>query len=85
MVGGALPQVIKTMLFGRLLSIGSKKMRYLAARPGTRDLEFIIKLVEEGKVRPFIDRQYPLEETAEAMHYLLQSHARGKVVITVSM
>ncbi len=84
MVGGALSQVVKTMLFGRLMSIGGKKMRYLAARPGARDLEFIIKLVEDGKVRPIIDRQYPLEETAEAMRYLLQGHARGKVVINVN-
>jgi NADPH:quinone reductase-like Zn-dependent oxidoreductase len=36
-----------------------------------------------GKVTPVLDRKYPLSETAEAMRYLEQGHARGKVVITV--
>ena len=83
MVGGALSQVIKSLLFGAFLSIGGKKMRFLAAKPNTKDLEFIIQLVEEGKIKPVIDRRYPLHETAEAMRYLRQGHARGKVVIQV--
>ncbi len=36
-----------------------------------------------GKVKPVIDRRYPLSETAEAIRYLEEGHARGKVVITV--
>ncbi|MGA9397343.1 MAG: NAD(P)-dependent alcohol dehydrogenase [Anaerolineaceae bacterium] len=83
MVGGALSQVIKTMLFGAIMSIGGKKMRFLAAKPNTKDLEYIIKLVEGGKVKPVIERRYPLHETAEAMRYLGEGHARGKVVINV--
>jgi NADPH:quinone reductase-like Zn-dependent oxidoreductase len=82
-VGGALPQVIKTLLFGPLLSIGSKKMRVLSAKPNVKDLEFVIKLVEEGKVTPVIDRQYPLVKTAEAMRYISGAHALGKVIIKV--
>jgi NADPH:quinone reductase-like Zn-dependent oxidoreductase len=81
-VGGALSQVIKTMLLGGFMSIGNRKMRFLAAKPCARDLEFIVKLVEAGKVKPLIDRCYPLGDTAEAMRYLSQGHARGKVVIT---
>jgi len=83
MVGGALSQVIPSLLFGAILSIGDKKMRFLAAKPNPADLEFIIQLVEGGKVKPVIDRCYPLHETAEAMRYLMQGHARGKVVIQV--
>lgn len=84
MVGGAMSQVIKSLLFGTFMSIGNKKMRTLVAKPNRKDLEFIIKLVTEGKVIPIIDRLYPLHETAEAVRYLSTGHARGKVVITVS-
>ncbi|KAF0106538.1 MAG: Zn-dependent oxidoreductase, partial [Chloroflexi bacterium] len=71
------------MLFGAFMSLGGKKMRFLAAKPNAIDLELIIKLVQEGKVRPVIDRRYPLHQTAEAMQYLSQGHAHGKVVINV--
>jgi NADPH:quinone reductase-like Zn-dependent oxidoreductase len=81
MVGGALPQVLKSMVFGPLMSLGSRKMRTLAAKPDPEDLAFVIRLVEEGRVKPVIDRSYPLHRTAEAMNYLRQGHARGKVVI----
>jgi NADPH:quinone reductase-like Zn-dependent oxidoreductase len=84
MVGGALSQVIKTLVFGSFLSLGSKKIRHLAAKPNTQDLEFMVKLVESGQVKPVIDRYYPLQETAEAMKYLNQGHARGKVVIKIA-
>ena len=84
MVGGGLSQVFKSLLFGAFLSIGSKKMRSLAAKPNRKDLEFIIKLVADGKVKPVIDRQYTLHETAEAVRYLSGGHALGKVVIEVA-
>ena len=83
MVGGSLTQVIQTLLFGWLLSIGGKKMRFLAAKPNPKDLEFLIKLVKEGDLKPIIDRRYPLEEAPEAMQYISRGHARGKVVINV--
>ncbi len=83
MAGGALTQLISNMVFGSLMSIGSKKMRHLFAKQSTKDLEFVMKLVEEGKVKPIIDRRYPLDETAEAMRYLSKGHARGKVIITI--
>ncbi len=41
------------------------------------------ELIEAGKVTPVIDRTYPLSETAEAIRYLEEGHARGKIVITV--
>jgi NADPH:quinone reductase-like Zn-dependent oxidoreductase len=42
------------------------------------------ELIEAGKVKPVIDRCYPLSETAEALRYYGEGHARGKVVITHS-
>ncbi len=83
MVGGALPQVLQSILFGALMSAGSKKMRILTAKSNRDDLEFILKLAEDGKVKPVIDRYYPLAETAEAVRYLSGGHALGKVMIDV--
>jgi len=83
MVGGALSQVFAGIVFGAILSIGSKKMRFLAAKLTPRDLEFVAKLVEEGSVKPVIDRRYLLHQTPEAVRYIRQGHARGKVVINV--
>jgi NADPH:quinone reductase-like Zn-dependent oxidoreductase len=40
-------------------------------------------MIEAGKVRPVIDRTYPLSQTAEAIRYLEEGHAKGKIVITV--
>jgi NADPH:quinone reductase-like Zn-dependent oxidoreductase len=47
------------------------------------DLVALTELVETGKVRPVIDRTYPLSETAGALAYYGQGHTRGKVVITI--
>ena len=82
-VGGELSQVFKTMLFGPLLSLGGRKARLLAAKPNVPDLEFIAGLVAQGRIRPVIDRRYPLEQTAEAVAYLARGHARGKVIVEV--
>ncbi|WP_319758098.1 NAD(P)-dependent alcohol dehydrogenase [uncultured Sphaerochaeta sp.] len=84
MVGGSLKQIFTSLLFGSLMSIGSKKMRTLAAKPNRKDLEFVLDLVASGKIHPVIDRCYPLEQTAEAMSYVSEGHAKGKVVITVT-
>ncbi len=53
------------------------------AKPNNKDLAFIKELIEAGKVKPVIDRRYPLSEVAEAFRYLEKKHARGKIVITV--
>ena len=83
MVGGALSQIFKGIIFGPFVSLGGKKITVLAAKPNKKDLEMLIELVEQGKIKPVIDRRYALEKTAEAMHYLAKGHATGKVIITV--
>lgn len=55
---------------------------YLAS-PNAQDLGFLKELIETGKLRPVIDRTYPLHQTPAAFRYLKESHARGKVVITI--
>lgn len=83
MVGGSLSQIFQSLLFGQLLSFGSKKMSSLAAKSNQQDLEFIAKLVDEGHIKPVIEQRYSLKETAEAMNYLDQGHAKGKIVINI--
>ena len=47
------------------------------------DLMVLRDLVESGKIAPAIDRTYPLSEAPAAIRYVIEGHARGKVVITV--
>jgi len=83
MVGGSLSQIFKSLLFGWVLSFGSKKMKSLTAKANKTDLELLAKLLEKGIIKPVIDRRYSLDKTAEAMDYLKQGHSTGKVVINI--
>jgi NADPH:quinone reductase-like Zn-dependent oxidoreductase len=49
-----------------------------------KDLLFLKELVESGKLKPVIDRCYPLERTADAHRYADTGHKRGSVIITVT-
>ncbi len=60
-----------------------QKLRSLFAKGRKEDLQSLKELVEAGKVTPVIDRTYPLSEAPEAIRYLEEGHARGKVVIIV--
>ena len=53
------------------------------ARKNPEDLDFLTKLLEDGAIRPVIDRCYPLDQTAEAHRYVDAGHKQGNVVITV--
>lgn len=84
MVGGTTRQIMQALFLGPFFSLGGrKKVRALTSRPNSRDLAYIGELVEARKVRPVIDRRYPLSEAVEAFRYLGEGHARGKVVITM--
>jgi len=83
-VGGSPSQIFQGMLLGPMMSIsGDKKMGGVIGKPNQKDLIFMKELLEAGKIVPIIDKRYPLSETPEALRYLGQGHARGKVVITV--
>ncbi len=83
-VGGGLVQILQTMLLGPLLSlVGSKKTCFFIANINQKDLVSLKDLLAAGKVAPVIDRRYPLSDAAEALRYLEERHARGKVVLTV--
>ena len=61
----------------------SQKVVFFIALIGSDDLVALKDLVEAGKVTPVIDRCYALGEAPEAIRYLKEGHARGKVVLTV--
>jgi NADPH:quinone reductase-like Zn-dependent oxidoreductase len=82
--GGSMAQFFQAMLLGPWLSRnGSQKMGNLLVKPNQKDLVFMKELLEASKVVPVIDRRYPLSEVAEALRYVEEGHAKGKVVITV--
>lgn len=84
MIGGSGRQMFEVLLLGPFLSRkGGKQLANLLAEPNQKDLLAIKTLVESGKIKPIIDRRYALNEVPEAIRYLEEGHARGKVVITV--
>jgi NADPH:quinone reductase-like Zn-dependent oxidoreductase len=82
-IGGLVP-ILQALLLGRLLSVlGRKKMTFFIAKINQSDLVFLKSLLQAGKIVPVIDRRYPLSDTAEALRYLAEGHAQGKVVLTI--
>lgn len=82
----SLSRLFQVVLLGAWVSkTGSKKIGVMdTMKPNRQDLLLIRDLLEAGKVVPVIDRCYPLHQVADAIGYLEQGHARGKVVITVN-
>ena len=62
---------------------GRKRIRLLAVRLGVRHLNPLVELIRAGKITTVIDRRFPLSEVPEALRYLGEGHAKGKVVVTV--
>ena len=81
----SMPRMFEHSALGPLMSkTGNKKVGGMGmAKINQNDLVFLKQLVEAQKVRPVIDRRYPLSETADAIRYLEAGHAQGKVVIAV--
>lgn len=85
--GGTMPQFFQAMLLGPLMSReGGKKMGSMGiAKVNQDDLVYLGELLEDGKFVPVIDGFYPLSEVPDAIRYVEEKHAQGKVVITVEM
>jgi NADPH:quinone reductase-like Zn-dependent oxidoreductase len=81
--GDAWSQILQALLLAKRLSESAGKR--LGVLTMNRDFDFatLKKMIEASKVKPIIDRCYPLSETGEAFMYYGKRHARGKVVITV--
>jgi NADPH:quinone reductase-like Zn-dependent oxidoreductase len=66
-----------------LSNFTGRKLNTFITKRNTEDLDALAMMMESGKVRPVIDRTYPLRETAQAVTYVAAGHTRGKVVIVV--
>jgi NADPH:quinone reductase-like Zn-dependent oxidoreductase len=61
----------------------SQKLGTFISSENADDLTALRELIESGDIKPVIDRTYPLSDVATAIRYLVEGHARGKIVITV--
>ncbi len=78
---GGLGKALNAAVYSRFVK---QKMGMMMADPSTKDLTLLADMVQSGKIKTVIDRTYKsLSEVPDAMRYLEQGHARGKVVITV--
>jgi NADPH:quinone reductase-like Zn-dependent oxidoreductase len=83
-VGGSVATLFQILLFGPWIKKTSDmNIRILMVPQNNKDLISITELCEAGKIVPAIDRTYPLSETPEALRYVTEGRARGKVVIEV--
>ncbi len=84
MAGGSPAQIFQAVLLGSFMSERTgRKMGSMTARSDQKDLALLGELLEAGKLVPVIDHCYPLSETAAALRYLGEGHARGKIVISM--
>ena len=82
--GGSMMRVLTSRITELALSpFVNQKFTSFVAKLNHEDLTLIGALMKAGKVTPVIDRRYSLNETAEAVRYLEEKHARGKVLITL--
>lgn len=86
MTGGKSAQLFQALLLGPWLSMaGGRKVAVVPSAPNQQDLHFLKDLLESGRLKPVIDRRYPLNEVPDAIRYLEEGHASGKVVIVVGV
>jgi NADPH:quinone reductase-like Zn-dependent oxidoreductase len=67
-----------------LSMVVSQRLIVLQTKRTREALLDLKELIEAGRIKPVIDRTYPLEEAVEAIRYLLGGHARGKVVVSMA-
>ena len=79
-LSGALSRVFKAWAWSPFLR---QKFTFFIAKMKKDDLVTLCDLIQTGKLTPSIDRRYPLSETAAAIAYVEEGHARAKVVITI--
>lgn len=84
MIGGSGTQMAQAIFLGPFISMTSgKKMGNLMAKANQKDLVFIKELLETGKIKPVIDKRYTLSQVPDALRYLEEGHAIGKIVVTM--
>ena len=83
--GGPTARIFEALLLGPLMRlIGNRKMGLLWWKPFKQeDVALLSRLIETGRIRPVIDRTFPLHEVPQALRYLQERRAAGKIVVTV--
>ena len=81
-VGGKSLRILQLVLFGTVISILGKKKFSLIMHKPNKNLKLINELISSGKVKPVIDKCFPLNETADAFRHFEKGKFKGKVVIT---
>lgn len=83
--GGALSQFLQAMLFGKWLSQkGGRRLGSMGiAKINQEDLASLSEFFKDGKIAPVIDRTYPLDDIVDAMQYIVEQHAQGKIIIQI--
>lgn len=85
MVGGSVATMFQILLLGPWISrTAGKKIRLLVVRPNAQDMVFMTDLCKQGQFIPVIDKRYALSEVPDALRYLGEGRARGKIVITLA-
>ena len=79
--GKMLPRIARIFWSAAISKFGKEKFVFYVAQINKSDLEFLRGLMEAGKLRPVIDREFNFTETPAALRYLEQGHARGKVIV----
>jgi NADPH:quinone reductase-like Zn-dependent oxidoreductase len=79
-VGGKTSRILQVVLFG---SLGGNKKMHMIGYKANKDNAYLIELFEAGKLKPVIDKCFPLEETADAFRYFGEGKFKGKIVITL--
>jgi len=83
-VGGSVATAFQILLLGPLIRRATgKNIRYLVVQPNLKDMVYMAELYAAGKLRSVIDRCYPLSEAPDALRYLGEGLAKGKIVITM--
>jgi NADPH:quinone reductase-like Zn-dependent oxidoreductase len=84
-VGGSVAVLFQILLLGPWIKrTAAKNIRLLAVPQNRKDLIAITELCQAGKIVPVIDKRFPLNEVPEALRYVGEGYAKGKVVITVA-
>lgn len=82
MVGGSMALMFKILFLGSVASLfGNKKMRLFVLKKNL-NIANILELIEQENISPVIDRCYKLLDSAQALQYLGEGHAKGKIIVT---
>lgn len=81
---GQVGRIAGTFLASFRSRFSDRKFERYITEANEADLKFLSELMAAGKVKPFVEKTYPMHEAADALRYFEQGHARGKIVITIA-